>query len=215
MIPIDFNWIISTIIDVVSPGALIKDKFQRNEIVIKLLKKFNLYPEHPPADFSGVYAYTLVEYGVGKPKLILELFRQKEIQQIYRKAFDKNNPAILLQEGEDFLLAYTLGDEIRDLGIDPRREFAAFAAIFMEVAKRTRTPAEVLTNQQIDTLHKRMGTVQERLDRLPTLEGIRTEMARLVQENYPALPAAEVLTENKFWAFALSQQMRVWFETLG
>ncbi|MEO8892083.1 MAG: restriction endonuclease, partial [Coleofasciculaceae cyanobacterium] len=215
MIPIDFNWIISTITDVVSPGAFIKDKFQRNEIVIKLLKKFNLDPEHPPADFSGVYAYALVGYGVGKPKVMLELFRRKEIQQIYRKAFDRNNPAILLKEGEEFLKTYALGDEILDLGIDPRREFAAFAAIFMEVAKRTRTPAEVLTNQQIDTLHKRIGTVQERLDRLPTLEGIRTEMVRLVQENYPALPAAEVLTEKKCRAFALSQQMRGWFETLG
>ena len=50
MIPIDFNWIISTITDVVSPGALIKDKFQRHEIVIKLLKKFNLYPALPAAE---------------------------------------------------------------------------------------------------------------------------------------------------------------------
>ena len=215
MIPIDLSWIISTIANVVSPGAFIKDKSQRNEIVIKLLKKFNLDPDHPPADFGAVYTYTLVEYGVGKPKLILELFRQKEIQQIYRKAFDKNNPAILLQEGEDFLKAYTLGDEIRGLGIDPRREFAAFAAIFIEVAKRTRTPAEVLTNQRIDTLHKRIGTVQERLDRLPTLEGIRTEIARLVQENYPALTAAEISIENNCKAVALSQQMRGWFETLG
>ncbi len=67
---------------------MIKDKFQRNEIVIKLLKKFNLDPEHPPADFSGVYAYALVEYGVGKPKLILELFQQKEVDQYIREERD-------------------------------------------------------------------------------------------------------------------------------
>ena len=67
MIPINLDFLIGTITDIVSPTAFIKDKLQRNETVIKLLQKFNLDPEHPPADFSGVYAYTLVEYGVGKP----------------------------------------------------------------------------------------------------------------------------------------------------
>jgi len=112
VIPIPFDSLISAITDIVSPTAFIKDKLERNETVIKLLKKFNLNPEHPPADFSGVYAYALVEYGVGKPKPILELFRQNEIQQVFRKAFDQNNPSILLREGEAFLAGYALGDEI-------------------------------------------------------------------------------------------------------
>ncbi len=141
MIPINLDSLISAITGIASPTAFIKDKLQRNETVIKLLKKFNLDPDHPPADFSGVYAYALVEYGVGKPKLILELFRHKEIQQVFRKALDQNNPSILLKESETFLDGYALGDEIRELGIDPRREFAAFAAVFIEVAKRPRTPA--------------------------------------------------------------------------
>ncbi|MBD1808514.1 NACHT domain-containing protein [Microcoleus sp. FACHB-SPT15] len=215
MIPISLDSLISAITGVASPTALIKDKLQRNETVIKLLKKFNLDPEHPPADFSGVYAYALVEYGVGKPKPILELFRQNEIQKIFRKALDQNNPSILLKEGEAFLDTYALGDEIRDLGIDPRREFAALAAVFIEVAKRTRTPAEVLTNQQIGSLHKNLRNIQERLDRLPTLEGIRTEIARLAAQDYPALQAASPSTDINCRAFVLAQQMRGWFETLG
>jgi predicted NACHT family NTPase len=215
VIPISLDSLISAITGVASPTALIKDKLQRNDTVIKLLKKFNLDPEHPPADFSGVYAYALVEYGVGKPKPILELFRQNEIQKIFRKALDQNNPSILLKEGEAFLDAYALGDEIRDLGIDPRREFAALAAVFIEVAKRTRTPAEVLTNQQLGSLQKNLRNIQERLDRLPTLEGIRTEIARLAAQDYPALQAAEPSTDKNCRAFVLAQQMRGWFETLG
>jgi len=201
VIPISLESLISAITGVASPTALIKDKLQRNETVIKLLKKFNLDPEHPPADFSGVYAYALVEYGVGKPKPILELFRQNEIQKIFRKALDQNNPSILLKEGEAFLDTYALGDEIRDLGIDPRRELAALAAVFIEVAKRTRTPAEVLTNQQLGSLQKNLRNIQERLDRLPTLEGIRTEMARLAAQDYPALQAASPSTEKNCRAF--------------
>ncbi|MCC3445466.1 MULTISPECIES: NACHT domain-containing protein, partial [unclassified Microcoleus] len=210
IIPLDP--IISAITSIANP--IIKDKFQRSEIVIKLLKKFNLDPEHPLPDFSSVYAYTLVEYGVGKPKPILELFRESEIKQAFRQAFDRNSPAIFLTQGEEFLDTYALGDKIKDLGIDIRREFAAFSAVFIAVTKRTRTPKEALTNHQIDSVHKQIVAVQERIDRLPTLEGIRTEMARLAVENTPALPAATE-TAAKSQEFALAQQMRGWFEILG
>jgi predicted NACHT family NTPase len=101
MIPISLDSVISILTAI--PLGTIKDKFQRNETVIKLLKRFNLEPDAPPADFSGVYVYTLVEYGAGKPKQILELFRQKEIESAFRKAFESDSPAILIKAGEDYL----------------------------------------------------------------------------------------------------------------
>ncbi|MDQ2097059.1 MAG: NACHT domain-containing protein [Tychonema bourrellyi B0820] len=197
------------------PFGTIKDKFQRNETVIKLLKRFNLDPDAPPADFSGVYVYTLVEYGAGKPKQILELFRQPEIESAFRKAFESDSPAMLIQAGENYLNESTLGKEIRDLGIDPRREFMAFAAVFMEVAKRTRTLGDVMMGNAIASLQKRLSMVMDRIERLPTLEGIRTEFARLEAEDYPALPAAASTNIQKSQAFILSQQVRGWFETLS
>ncbi|MEH2079578.1 MAG: NACHT domain-containing protein [Nostoc sp.] len=205
--------VINAIFAIANP--LIKEKIQRNETVIKLLQQFNLDPEHPPADFSGVYAYALVEYGVGKSKPLLELFRQEAIKQAFRKAFDHNNPSILLSEVDAWLDAYSLGDDIRNLGIDIRREIAAFYIVFAEVAKRTRNPADTLMSQQIGSLQKRIANIQELLDRLPTLEGIRTEMARLVGQNSPVLLEAATSTENQCRAIALAQQMRGWFETLG
>ena len=116
MSPIPFGKIIEAVAGIASP--IVKDKFQRNETVIKLLKQFNLEPEHPPADFSGVYAYALVEYGIGKPKAFLQLFEQETIKKAFRKAFDHNNPSILLSEIDDFVEAYALGDEVKSLGID-------------------------------------------------------------------------------------------------
>jgi predicted NACHT family NTPase len=209
VLPLNLESIINAITGFASP--IIKDKLQRNEIVIQLLKQFNLAPEHPPADFSGVYAYALVEYGVGKPKPLLELFRQELIKQAFRKAFDHNNPSILLSEVDTFIDGYALGDEIKVLGINVRREIAAFYIVFSEVAKRSRTPAEVLTNQAIASLHKKLATINEQLDRLPTLEGVRTEMARLAAQSYPALKESS----NQCRAISLAQQMRGWFETLG
>ncbi len=210
IVPLDA--IISAITSIANP--IIKDKFQRSETVIKLLKQFNLDPEHPLPDFSSVYAYTLVEYGIGKPKPILELFREAEIKQAFRQAFDRNSPTNFLQQGEDFLNAYALGDEIKDLGIDIRREFAAFSAVFIAVTKRSRNPKEVLANHQIDSVNKQIVAVHERLDRIPTLEGMRAEMARLAVEINPALPARNEAAV-KSQEFALAQQMRGWFEILG
>jgi predicted NACHT family NTPase len=204
--------VISAITGIANP--LIKEKIQRNETVIKLLQQFKLDPEHPPADFSGVYAYTLVEYGVGKPKPCLELFRQEEIKLAFRKAFDHNNPSILLSEVDACIDACDFGDEIKALRIDVRREIAAFYIVFSEVAKRSRNPADTLMSQQIGSVHKQITSIQEQLDRLPTLEGIRTEIARLAAQNYPALPGAEAAAENRCRAIALAQQMRGWFETL-
>jgi predicted NACHT family NTPase len=207
--------IIDLIVGFAAP--VVQDKFQRSELVIRLLKQLNLDPDHPPADFTGVYQYTLVEYGIGKPKPVLEMFRQAEIQALFRKALDQNNGALLLQEGDRFLSTHPLGEQIQALGIDAKREFYQFATLFIEVAKRTRTPAEVLTNQKLESLHQQMGVLQERFSRLPTLEGMRTEIARLANVALPiaALPADQQVQEKQCRAFALAQQMKGWFETLG
>nr|WP_228061131.1 MULTISPECIES: NACHT domain-containing protein [unclassified Coleofasciculus] len=204
---------ISTIVGF--PVLNFKNQLERNEIVIKFLKKLNLDPEDPPTDFTGVYQYSLVEYGVGKPIAILELFRQKSIQESFRQAFENNKHAILLKVGEELLTGYPLGNKIRELGIDTRREFAAFTAIFIEITKWTRTPAEVRQNQTIETLRQRLSNIQQRLDRLPTLEGIRTEMARLATQTKSAMTVAEFFIQKQCKVFGLAQQMRGWFETLG
>ncbi|MGQ4648417.1 NACHT domain-containing protein [Lyngbya aestuarii] len=216
MTPLNLEPLISAITSIASPIVpLVKNKLERHELVIKLLKKFHLDPEHPPDDFTAVYQYALVEYGVGKPQQILELFRQEEIQQAFRQAFEQNKPSILLQKGDRFLQDYALGDAIKQQRINYQREFAAFAAVFLEIAKRTRTPAEVRRDHKIENLQQRLGDIQERLERLPTLEGMRTELARLATLDYPALAAAETSIDQECRAFALAQQLRGWFETLG
>lgn len=110
----------------------IKNKLERSEWVIRFLNEFGFDPDHPPADFSGVYAYTLVEYGVGKSEPILKLFRQQEIREAFRSAFENDRPSILLKEADKFLDWNILGDELRELEVNPRREFAAFATVFYD-----------------------------------------------------------------------------------
>jgi hypothetical protein len=76
------------------------ESLNRNERVIQLLKRLGLDPDHPPADFTAVYKYALVEYGVGKPRPVVEIFRQKEIQDRFREAFERWNLASLINQAE-------------------------------------------------------------------------------------------------------------------
>lgn len=92
---------------------------------------------------------------------------------------------------------------------DARRELAAFYLVFCKVAKTSRTPSDVLLSQQITTLN-------QKLDRIPTLEGIRAEIALLLsqQDNF-ALPSSKEAPSPQCKAMALAEQMRGWLETLG
>ncbi|MCP2727638.1 DUF4384 domain-containing protein [Limnofasciculus baicalensis] len=147
----------------------IKNQLERNERVIQLRNKLNLPPDHPPADFTGVYQYALVDYGVDKPQPILELFRQKEIIQAFRQAFEQNDQSILVKKREDFLDWNILGDRIRELNYDIKQEFADFQAAFIKVANSTRTPADVIQIQKIDNLENLLVEIVERLIALPPL----------------------------------------------
>lgn len=203
-------------LDLLMGSQLVKDKLQRNEHVIRLLKQLGLSPDQPPADFDGVYTYALVEYGVGKPKPCLEIFRQSEIRKIFKTAFGDNNAQHWLASGEQFLDQSPIGEAVRSLGLDPKRELAAFAACFITVTKQTRNPSEVMLSHQVTSVQQTLQQLHERLDRLPSLEGIRTELANLAGAQ-PALlsGAAAPNPAQSCRAFALGQQVRGWFETLG
>jgi hypothetical protein len=149
----------------------LKYKLERNQIVIELRKRLNLYPDHPPADFTAVYQYALVEYSADKLveydddkiQLVLELFHQKEIIQGFRQAFEQNSQSILMREAKDFLDWNVLGDHIRESKVDIRKEFIDFQSVFIRVANSTRTPADVIQIQKIDNLTEILEVIINRL----------------------------------------------------
>lgn len=211
-----YNFPLAKVITAIASVAAtpIKNKLERNETVIKLLEKVGLDPEHPPADFSGVYAYTLVKYGVGKPRQILELFRQKDIKRAFRETFEQDDFLILIKKGQEFIDGYALGDEIKELRVDLLPEFAAFGMVFIDVAKSTRTPSEVLRDRKIDTLMRSVSDIQEQISRLKTSKEILLELA-IQSQSYQELQPAGESKHKKIGTFILAQQMKGWFEALG
>jgi hypothetical protein len=68
-----------------------------------------------------------------------------------------------VEEGEDFLNWNILGDRIQELNVDIRKEFADFQSVFIKVASSTRTPADVIQIQKIDSLEEMFGAIAIRL----------------------------------------------------
>ena len=188
----------------------------RNQIIIDTLKRLDLDPTHPPADFDTVYAYAVVEYGAGQPKELLELFNQEEIKQVFRQAFNNNNLLILLRTTEEFLDWNILGEQLQELQIDLSREITKFSAVFIEITRRTQTPAQIIQGLQIERLRRDIDRLLKQVERIPTAGGIRAEIARLLAENPPARSEADRLaTIRECRAIILAQQMRAWFKTLN
>ena len=136
-------------------ATLIIEEGKRHQGVVELLRKLNLQPDPPPPDFRSIYVYTLVEYsyGKGKPQKILELFNQEEIKTAFRQAFESGEFESLLQAGDRYIEGYALGDDIREQGIDYRRELTEFSQVFLEIVQ-TRTPGETLQNRKLDSVQK-------------------------------------------------------------
>ncbi len=132
---------------------LAKEKGKRNDKILKALNAIGLKQDAPPAnDFDGVYAYTLVVYGIDKPKPILEFFRHEFIKSAFRKSFEQRDTSILEKETESFLDWNDVGKEILAIDYDPKREFDDFSKQFNLAAKLTRTVQEVLVDQKLDEL---------------------------------------------------------------
>ncbi len=209
--------------------GLAKDELKRNERVIKLLKQFNLDPDHPPAEFTGVYNYALVEYGIGKPRAILQLFRQEEVQKAFRQAFDADNPSIVIAQIEQVLEPdewNILEEAIVEEEIDVIVELAEFSAVFIKVVELSRTPAEVRRDRNITDIQQELEVIKQQLHQLGSLEEIQTALGKLTsQSSHLLLSGRDAIyrvstdnpmsTETPCKAAHLAEQLRGWFKTLG
>jgi predicted NACHT family NTPase len=177
--------IIGAIAEISVEGAW--EKAKRREAVVRVLQRAGLKPDDPPSDFDGVYAYTLVEYGVGKPKPILDFFRHSFVRDAFRQSFEQRDPSVLHDEAGNLIEWHTVGEQLRVMDVDPRREFARFTAVFSEIVDRTRTPVDVKRDQKLDDiygdLHQTTGEILDRLDKLDALEQIRAELVQLAQSH--------------------------------
>ncbi|HLO89138.1 MAG TPA: pentapeptide repeat-containing protein, partial [Nostocaceae cyanobacterium] len=184
----------------------VSDKLEHNETRLRLLNKFELKPDQPPNDFDGVYVYTLIEYGVGKQKAILKLFKEAEIKEEFNQAFSQNR-SFNLQKLNNYIDSSALGDEIKQQNIDYRKELAEFARLFLEIAKRARTATEILQDHKLDNLQRSLNQLREDIHNLSL--GEVQKQIQLAQNNQLLLPGSELPRETELY-----QKLKAWFNAL-
>jgi len=207
---VELSMVIGAIVEMGVEAAW--EKAKRHEAVIRLLKHFKFDPSEPPPDFDGIYTYTLIEYGVFKPESVLNFFHNRFIREAFRRSFYKNDPSILYKEAEGIIQWNEETGKLGQIDYDPRREFAAFSAVFNEIVDRTRTPAQVRQDQRLQgiygDLHQKTGEILERLRSLDALEEIRAELARLAQ-SYQAHHFLITQNGDRLKVFVSSEMMEL------
>jgi GTPase SAR1 family protein len=134
-------------------------KINRTDRGVAILKKLHLISENPEPDFDSVYAYSLAEYGKGRPEAAKRLFRHKFIKSAFSKAFDQMNTSIVQIEAQNLPESSTISKEFQQMDCDPRNEIPVFVEIFYYMVQQTRTPAEVVRDQMLTDIKE----VQEEL----------------------------------------------------
>jgi len=135
---------------------------KRREKVLDILKRLGFDLREPPADFNGLYAYTLVEYGAGKPEQIIDLFRHEIIKDAFRRAFEQQSRDVFDTEIEAFL-GSDIGRSFYQLDYNPKQELVRFQAVFNELTGRARTVPEVRQDQKLEDIHRAVEQVLDSL----------------------------------------------------
>ncbi|PZO47317.1 MAG: NTPase (NACHT family) [Phormidesmis priestleyi] len=166
---LELGKLVPIILKVVASGA--KAPLQRNSTLIKALKSAGWNPEHPPADFSSIYAHALVEYALGgeavKTEPLVKLFGEPEIKQAFRTAFGQGD-LMPLVEALDGRLNWQDGDAewnfaaqaIRDESINIQQEVDSFQQMFLQVVELSETPKERYQTLLLTELQQRLNEIE-------------------------------------------------------
>lgn len=117
---------------------------QRNKTVIEIKEKLGINSAQPPEKFDDVYVHALVEYGFDKPQLELNLrfFDNQKVRKVFSKAFSKQPLDFNHQEWNPLI------DEAQKAKVDVS-QVQEFHQVFVNVAKRSINPGQVITNVEL------------------------------------------------------------------
>ncbi|MEN8443445.1 MAG: NACHT domain-containing protein [Cyanobacteria bacterium J06555_13] len=210
------DFLIEKVFDAVLEASGLKEAVSRNERLIRLQQRFGLEDIESLTKFEDLYIHAVVAYafddeGLCKPRALVEFFKLKEVRDVFRLAYVENDPRAWLEKGQA-IAQHRLSNQLPQLDpmLDPQWELSAFAAVFMELVKGTRSPKEIRQEQKIDSLQQSLQQVQAQLQQLPSLESVNQLVNQLAGSETPALPVAAQNSE----AAALAHRLGDWFDVL-
>jgi tetratricopeptide (TPR) repeat protein len=187
MAMIELGMVIGAVVEMGVEGTV--EWAKRQEAVVRALKKVGMEPDPPPTDFKGTYVYALVEFGIDKPRAVVELFRHEHIRDAFRRAYETGDLSLVATEAQELIDWHVIGESFRDMDIDPRRFVSEFSQSFQVVVDRSRTMPEVRLERKVDDLAESQSrgfdSVSSKLDQLlarPVAIPDREETERQIEE---------------------------------
>lgn len=186
---------ISTVIDTIIPMAIesITKNLDRSETVLRTLQRLKIDKQPASNDFETIYVYALVEYGVFKPKAILNFFRNTYIREAFRQSLYENDPDILAKEAEGIKAWNEETRQLGQLNHDIHRELTEFKSTFKQIVNLARTPSEAEQSHKIDELHHIIVDIQKRVKSLSEESSTAQQIARDRPEYWEFLLTMELI----------------------
>jgi hypothetical protein len=144
-------------------------RIARSERVQRALRQLGLTPDPPPDDFDAIYVHALVEYGWNKPEPVLNLWREEQIRDAFRKSFHRNDPAILIEEVDQLLLVNEETAILGQIDYDLRLEIEEFVQAFHRIIDRVRTPQEIRQENLLREIRHDLTATSDQLQTLVEL----------------------------------------------
>lgn len=180
---IDLSTIVEAIISIAV--AETRDRIRHHEAVLKVRRKLQGKLVDPEPTFDSVYVHALIEYGIGKPRLLLELFGYSLVQDAFRESFPGPDWTRVKDETQPFLETHEAGVTLRRMDIDPTLEIARFSAVFNAMVQRSKSPAEVWRDQTLSDVVLRL----EKLDSIDDVVAKQNDILAELRALKPRLAA--------------------------
>lgn len=175
------------------------DRARKHEAVQRVLRKLGRDFDPASQDFSDVYNYTLVAFGMGKPPVIVEVFYQPPVRDLCRRAFDTGDTK--LAEGEiRELIDWPALEKILVLDVSPERLLREFLESFQDAVSRSRTVVQISQDRKLSQIIEGQEQISQRQS-----EQFAQFMAVLSQRLPPEDPGTERVENERIYDSRLDQ----------
>jgi len=172
----DINFVIQLILDMAKESVV--KNLTRSETVLQILKSLGIETKPATNEFETLYTYTLIEYGIYKPKPILEFFRNEFIKEAFRHSFYENDPSIIQLEANNIVEWNNETKELGYIDYDPRQELDEFSSKFRSIVSQARTPLDAEQYTKIVEIHNTLDHVKEVVENLKSETTTAQQIAR-------------------------------------
>lgn len=128
------------------------DRTRKHRATQELLRKLDIDFGPVSAGFDDIYVYTLVLFGMGKPRPIVDIFAHSSVRRLLQRAFTLNDQELIEKEARELIEWPALERLLVGYEVSPEPLLREFLDCFNDSVNRVRTTVEVRQDQKLDAI---------------------------------------------------------------